>query len=76
MAIDMHSYCYPETLVEALKVRFDLTYIKPDDDGTHTLSHEGTDALVRPGYTDFGPCMDDLDMFGVDTHVVPLAIEC
>jgi predicted TIM-barrel fold metal-dependent hydrolase len=72
MAIDMHSHWYPESLVEALKARTDLPYVKPGDDGMHTLSYKGTEAPVRPGYTDFGPRMKELDRFGVDTHVVSL----
>jgi predicted TIM-barrel fold metal-dependent hydrolase len=72
MAIDMHSHWYPETLVEALKARGELPYVKSGDDGTHTLFYKGTDAPVRPGYTHFGPRMEELDRFGVDTHVVSL----
>jgi len=72
MAIDMHSHWYPEFLVEALKARTDLPYVKLGDDGTHTLSYKGTEAPVRPGYTDFRPRMKELDRFGVDTHVVSL----
>lgn len=75
MAIDMHSHWYPESLVEALKARTDLPYVKPGDpseDGTHILFYKGTDAPVRPGYTDFGPRMEELDRFGVDIHVVSL----
>lgn len=72
MAIDMHSHWYPESLVEALKARTDLPCVKPSDDGTHTLSYRGTDAPVRSGYTEFGPRMEELDRFGVDTHVVSL----
>lgn len=72
MPIDMHSHWYPEELVEALRARSELPYVRPGENGGHVICYTGMEAPVRSGYSDIARRIDSLANRGVDIQLVSL----